>query len=256
MFRIYAVGSNDVLTLEIKRAVDQLLENSIAVYPCRAELLSTHTDGDLYICNHSLYKTVEAYTDPGRIAVLNLTPTSAFYLSIREIPYGSNIFIFNNKRKYCEILEHLCRSCGLNDYYYTPLPYDEMPRNELELQLSSAEYIIGVSDVIDDILKKTPFCVLLRPNVKLIGARRIIPVSVTNSIVTQLNRLLLIDCQKQLSNLSQEIEMIQQRDFLYAHYSEISAAIARNSERLQEMVQIDERKESVVVRAAIQQLNV
>ena len=131
-----------------------------------------------------------------------------------------------------------------------------MPRNELELQLSSAEYIIGVSDVIDDILKKTPICVLLRPNVKLIGARRIIPVSVTNSIVTQLNRLLLIDCQKQLSNLSQEIEMIQQRDFLYAHYSEISAAIARNSERLQEMVQIDERKESVVVRAAIQQLNV
>ena len=83
----------------------------------------THTDGDLYICNHSLYKTVEAYTDPGRIAVLNLTPTSAFYLSIREIPYGSNIFIFNNKRKYCETLEHLCRSCGLNDYYYTPLPY-------------------------------------------------------------------------------------------------------------------------------------
>ena len=255
MFKIYAVGSNDVLTNEIKSALDQLLDNEIDVFPCKAALLKEFRDGDLYVCNHSMYKTVESFIEPSRIVLLNLMPTTAFYLQIREIPYGSDIIIFNNKRTYCETLESLCRSRGLNDYYYTALPYEQIPQQELEQQLSSAKYIIGVRDVIDAMLKRPPYSVLLRKDVRLIGAKRIVSVQTANLIVTQLNRMLLSDCQKQLSNLSQEIETMQQENTLYEHYREIISSINGNSLKLKRLKENDEKRDSIIVRAAIHQLN-
>ena len=255
MFKIYAVGSNDVLTKEIKNALDKLLDNSIDVIPCKGALLKDQKDGDLYVCNRSMYKTVEAYVDPGRIVQLNLIPTSAFYLQIRKIPYGTEIHIFNNKRAYCETLENLCRERGLNDYYYTALPYEEMPQKEIEKQLSSAKYIIGVEDVFNDMLKNPPYSTSLRNDVQLIGAKRIMSIQTANMVVTQLNRMLLTNFQKQLSQLSQEIEIMQQANFLYEHYREITFMIDENIRHLQTITKNDETRDNIVVRAAISQFN-
>ena len=255
MNNIYAVGSNDVLTLEIKKAMEQLLNGTIPVLPCSAEMLPQHMDGIMYICNRSMYSTVSKYTDPARIALLNLIPTSAFYLRIREIPYGSDIYIFNNKRQYCETLEELCRARGLNDYYYTALPYNEMPDQELRQKLASAKFIIGVEDVMNDMLRKPPYSVLLRRDVCLIGARRIASIQAANEVVTQLNRLLLTECQKKLARLSQEMEILQQENYLYEHYPKISATIEESILKLKNFREADQQQDNIIVRAAINQLN-
>ena len=252
-FTIYAVGSNDVLTAEIKSAMDEILCQSMVLTPCPIEQLPNHTDGQLYVCNESLKKEVAALVPGAAVAILNLMPTSSFYLRIREIPVGSRIYIFNNRRPYCATLEDLCRQTGLTEYEYIPLVSEEMSAAEINAALDSARYVIGVWDVLEAELNGGKYN--LREDTVVIGARRVASVVTTDSIVSQLNSLLLLDCENQLYQLRDSLQILSDTSMLHEHY----AGVTRSLQNMQSALNgLDSStaiaKSTLLVKAAINQL--
>ena len=255
-FLIYAVGSNDTLTYEIKNVMDQVLEHSLNVLPCRLDQLASHTDGQLYICNASLKNSVEQYIDSSHIAILNLTPTSMFFLNVRSAPLHSDIYIFNNRSTYCTTLANLCRQMGLADYHYIPLPYEEMDESALTQALQHAEYIIGVNDILNDELLSPKYKRFLLPNVKIIGANRTASVATASDIILQLNRLLFQSCEQHLFQLSSSLQKLQDAGSLYTYYEGIILSLVKLQSNLDQLADDPSQgNENIVVRAAINQIH-
>lgn len=252
-FTIYAVGSNDVLTAEIKSAMDEVLCQSMVLTPCPIGQLSAHRDGQLYVCNRSLAEEVSAQVPGAAVAVLNLMPTSSFYLRIREIPAGSRIFIFNNRRPYCATLENLCRQTGLTEYEYIPLVSEEMSVEEINTALENAEYIIGVRDVLEAELKSGKY--RIQEHTVVIGAQRVASVVTTDSIVSQLNQLLLLDCESQFCQLLDSLQTLSDTNMLHEYY----AGVTRTLQNMQSALNgLDKdtaiAKSTLLVKAAMNQL--
>lgn len=224
-FVIYAVGSNDALTAEIKNAMDEVLCHAMELKPCPIGQLAEHRDGQMYICNESLKKEVAAQVPNAAVAVLNLMPTSSFYLRVREIPAGSRVYIFNNRRAYCGSLESLCRQAGLTEYEYVPLVSEEMCTEEINDALDEAKYIIGVRDILESELLSGRYH--LRPETTVISAQRVASVVTTDSIVSQLNRLLMLDCEDQLCHLEESLQRMSGTSALHDYYAGVTRAIQK-----------------------------
>ncbi len=252
-FTIYAVGSNDVLTAEIKNAMDEVLCQSMVLTPCPIGQLPNHTDGQLYVCNESLRKEVAAQVPGAAVTVLNLMPTSSFYLRIRDIPIGSRIYIFNNRRSYCATLANLCRQTGLTEYEYIPLVSEEMSEAEINAALRSAEYVIGVRDVLDAELKSGRYA--LRKDTVVIGAQRVASVVTTDSIISLLNSLLLLDCENQLYQLRSSLQALSDTSMLHEHYAGVTRALQNMQAALNDLDSSTAiAKSTLLVKAAINQL--
>ena len=252
-FTIYAVGSNDVLTAEIKNAMDEVLCQSMVLTPCPIGQLPNHTNGQLYVCNESLKKEVAAQVPGAAVAVLNLMPTSSFYLRIREIPVGSRIYIFNNRRPYCATLANLCRQTGLTEYEYIPLVSEEMSEAEINTALSSAGYVIGVRDVLEAELTCGKYA--LREDTVVIGAQRVASVVTTDSIISLLNSLLLLDCENQLYQLRNSLQTLSDTSMLHEHYAGVTRALQNMQAALNDLDSSTAiAKSTLLVKAAINQL--
>lgn len=253
-FKIYAVGSNAILTNEIKDCMDELLGHAIEVIPCEAANVEKHCDGNLYVCNQSQYRAVSRYIQPAHIALLNLTPTTSFYVSVRAIPAGSDVYVFNNHVSYCHTMIELCRQFGLTDYNYIPLGYEETPAAELDAALSCADYIIGITRILN-VLQEEPYQHLLKKDVHLIGAVRVSSVATTAGILSTLNGLLLQSVKQQLLELETEAQMMRNQNVLHAYYDGLSVHLRGIQSRMDYLLNSNLREnENDVMKAAINQL--
>lgn len=255
-FVIYAVGSNDILSNEIRMALEQIFDGSLEIVSCNIAQLPEHLDGTLYICNESLKKNVQRLVDSSQICVLDLQPRSSFFMAISSIPQGSDIYIFNNKQGYCNTLEALCRAFGLVNYQFIPIAYEEMDRVEIEKRLSKACYIIGVAEILDK-LRFEPFEKHLKPQAQLIGAKRVVSVGTTNEIIRRLNQLIYHIISNQLHNLGDTVQLLRQQSQLYMYCEAISRAIDNIQITMQEAIsqRPADEKANLVTRAAINQLH-
>lgn len=254
-FKIYAVGSSKSLAAEVKTAVEQLLSFAFPVEAIEIDSLYAQTNGDFYVCNRSLYNEVSKYVEEKRIAVSNLLPTASFYLKIREIPSGADIYILNNRSAYCKTLEELCRNMELREYRYIHVPYAELDRAERIYLLSKAHYIIGVQNIIDEFCQDPEFKEDICADTVIIKAQRVVSVSATGEIATKLNRLLLQDCRDVLSILDDQLQKLDDDYFLYEYYTEIIKTLRTLQNRFYVISNETLSRDNIIIRSGINQLH-
>ena len=169
-----AVGSNRLLSNELVEAVKLILGEDVHVEPCLADSVDENTPGDLFVCNPTPLNHLMKVKPMDRILVLNLSPTSQFFVRIALIPRGEKVYIFNNKLEYTQRLAACCRKFGLDELDYIPIAYDEMPTMEVACLLQAAKYIIGVDKLVGtEVLLSDRFRHHIRPDTVIIGAKRV-----------------------------------------------------------------------------------
>lgn len=183
-FRIVAVGSNRLLSLELVEAIKLILGEDICVEPCLATSVDEDTPGDLFVCNPTPLNHLMKVKPIDRILVLNLSPTSQFFVRVALIPRGQCVHIFNNKMEYTARLAACCRQFGLDEIDYIPIAYEEMPEDEVIRLIQEARYIIGVDTLVGpEVLLSGRFKQYVHPETLIIGAKRVASVQSACALV-------------------------------------------------------------------------
>ena len=148
----------------------------------------------------------------------------------------------------------LCRQFGLKDYNYIPLGYEETPLEELKTALSRADYIIGITRILN-VLQKEPFYHLLKNDVHLVGAVRVSSVATTASILSSLNGLLLQSIKQQLFTLETDAQLLRNQNVLHAYYDGLSLHLEEIRARMDYLINNNlQENERDVMKVAMSQL--
>lgn len=170
---IAAVGSSPLIANEIRSATEFIVCNKIPIATYSTYEIQSDTLADLYICAQTQFNPLQKVIPKNKIFVLDLTPTSKFFIEISRIPAGETVYIFNNQLEYTAILSSYCESLGIKNLIFTPIAYDEMPNDEIIKRLQAAKYIIGVDKFVGkDILLSNRYQPYLRPDVHIIAGTR------------------------------------------------------------------------------------
>ncbi|MGN0837960.1 MAG: hypothetical protein ACI4NN_02585 [Pyramidobacter sp.] len=222
-FKIYAVGSNQFLSDEIRNAVRFILGSRIPIFNCVTSELINCLDGLVYICNQSQFPLVKKLIPKDKIVILNSTPTSQFYVQVAAIPTGSDVYVFNNKTAYINTLINDCHKRGIRGVNFLPLPYTELPPSQVQDMLSKAHYIIGVDYLLsENVLLSPPYIKFLRYDTVLIKAHRVGSVISACKIITKVNDYLKLGNSRKLSQLFELLDSTTDTDSLYKMYRTLS----------------------------------
>lgn len=171
---IIAIGSNPLLAQEMADAIALILEDGVRIRPCLSSELTAATAGDLFICNKSQVNAVLKVIPLDKILILNLTPTTLFFVEVAKVPAGETVHVLNNRLEYALYLIELCKEMNIRQVQFVPIAYEEMPAEEVARLLSAAKYIIGVDRLLDgEILLSDRYKPYLRPDLVTIGAKRV-----------------------------------------------------------------------------------
>ena len=229
--KIYAVGSNHFLAEEIRNAVELILGKKIPLCPCLSNEIINCMDGQLYICNRSQYTAINQLIPKNKIVILDLTPTSRFYVSVAAIPRGNDVYIFNNQQAYIETLIHDFKQMGIEGLNFIPLPYSELPQAEVFNMLAKARYIVGVDYLMgENVLQSPPYLDHLHYNVKCISAKRVGSVSSACEIISRVNMFLYQEISVLLRGIFENAQNVEQPESLFEIYKRLQA-LANNQER-------------------------
>lgn len=250
---IYAVGSNQTLTDEIVECLHYILGSSLKINACPHNLIEDCLDGDIYACNFSLESTLKKYIPEEKIIIVNMQPNFHFFAKIASIPKHSKIYVFNNQPDYIETLIMSCRSKGLVDYEYIPLPYDIMSIENIKQHLSEADYIIGVDKIIVSILFKKPFYSCLKSTVMLIGAKRSASVESSALVLQKINEIAFQRMLRDLQKITDLTHFAQKSDSFYSVYEMLSPAFEDIRSALNRSIN-DTDESSKIIKSALTQL--
>jgi len=173
-FNLIAIGSNELLAKELADAVRLILGEQIHVDTCLSKNLTEKMAGDLFICNKSQVNSLLKLIPIEKILILNLTPTTQFFVETAKIPAGETVYVFNNRLEYAMQLIELCIEMNIKQVQFVPIAYDEMDENNVAALLTEAKYIIGVDRLLgNEILFSDKYKDFLRPDITVIGAKRV-----------------------------------------------------------------------------------
>ncbi len=253
-FKIYAVGSNSTLVKEIEDALLLILGERFEVHTIYGSEVEQYSDGSLYVCNYSQIKNLLPYIARDKIVILNLTPTSQFYVQVSSIPEDSNVYVFNNKLPYIETLINSCREVGINKVNYIAVPYAEMSYNEAITMLKSAKYIIGVERLLNDTLLSEQYVHALAKDVVLIGGRRVASVNSACEIISRVNIYLHQAITKKLTKMGNVLCKTNDSQSLLNLYNSLDGILAQISEMVNDQTSQEKSVEDVIVRSALNQI--
>ena len=252
--KIYAVGSNEVLTREISDALHHILENRVPILPCQVQEITEHPDGTFYVCNKSLEEKVRGHVPADRILVMNLTPSPQFYVKLAAVPQDSDVYVFNNKRDYIQTFIQSCMEVGLNKFHYIPLPYSELDPETVHSTLRRVHYIVGVDRLLKEMLSSGSFRDALPPDAVLIGASRVSPVEFAVRLLTCINRAIHESVEKQAEIFLSFIRQTEDNGILYEFYPDLLALGQKANDCLKKASSTDERIANTIVRSAFSQI--
>ncbi|MBP2633478.1 MAG: hypothetical protein H6Q70_4106 [Firmicutes bacterium] len=174
--KIAAVGSSPLIAGEILDATKFIIgdEAEIDIRTYSTYEIQDDTVADIYICAKSQLKSLKKVIPTDKIVLLELIPTSKFFISVARIPQGENIYIFNNQLEYTTTLGDYCEKLGINGVHFLPIAYEEMPNEEVFARLKEAKYIIGVDKFVGNkVLKSSKYASYLRDDVNIIEGTRV-----------------------------------------------------------------------------------
>ena len=250
--KIYAVGSSDGISHEIEDSLNFILDSQLPVLRIRTLEIVDHTDGDLYVCNPSQHEPLLRYVPDDRIILLNITPTPQFYLQISALPAWSTVLLVNSQQPYIQKLIRSCEEMGIKNLNYVPLPYMEMPEEEVCRLLREARYIAGVDRLLyEDILGNPRFRECLRPDAELIGAKRVAALPSIFHLISRVNELIRQRAEEELLDIRREI-LDGSGEGLYLSYGTIDRKLAELRQLLRRADEMDDNIEKISIRQLTQ----
>ena len=171
--KLIAVGSSPLIAEEIKSEVASLIGDELSIGTMTTDEVRDVKPNTFYICALTQGIVLEKIVPRGSLFVLDLRPTTKFFLDIATIPIGERVCVFNNRLPYTQLLIDECRRLGIDQLRFEPIAYDEMSASDVIERLSAARYIIGVACLMDErMLFSDRFNGWLRADVKTIAGRR------------------------------------------------------------------------------------
>jgi hypothetical protein len=255
MITVYAVGSNDLLTSEIKEALDLMLQDAIEVtHLCFDDILD-HLDGDLYVCNQSMLAPLSQFVKPEKISILNLTPTSLFYVHVSSIPAHSKVIVFNNKAAYAETLISKCHEMGIENLDFQPVAYSEMDTDAVCDMLTQAHYVIGVNKLVGpEVLMGEPYGSVLQKDVRIIAAKRVASTASSIAIVHRINQLVHQKSVEKIEHVFHLINKTHQAEGLYLHTKSLDTTLNYLEKRLSNSDEASIQKRQAALRSVLNQI--
>lgn len=181
--KLAAIGSSAYIAEEVKGILTGLLGDFLPISARRLEKIETAEEDTLYICATTQGEKLCARVDAARVFILDLEPTTDFYLSISRIPAGSVVYIFNNLFPYTRLLIQRCHEMGLTHVSFVPLAYEEMAEAELIAELRRARYIIGVEALVGENVLTSRYKDALADGVRIISSPSTGSVRATNKLL-------------------------------------------------------------------------
>ncbi len=172
--KIAAVGSSPLIAGEILDATKFIIGDEINIKTYSTYEIQDDTVADIYICAKSQLNSLKKVISSNKIVLLELIPTSKFFIAVARIPQGETIYIFNNQLEYTTTLGNYCENLGINGVHFLPIAYEEMPNEEVFARLKEAHYIIGVDKFVGNkVLKSAKYAPYLRDDVNIIEGTRV-----------------------------------------------------------------------------------
>ena len=172
--KIAAVGSSPLIAGEILDATKFIIGDEIDIKTYSTYEIQNDTIADIYICAKSQLKSLKKVIPANKLVLLELIPTSKFFISVARIPQGENIYLFNNQLEYTTTLGDYCEKLGINGVQFLPIAYEEMPKEEVFSRLKEAKYIIGVDKFVgNEVLRSSKYASYLRNDVNITEGTRV-----------------------------------------------------------------------------------
>lgn len=255
-FKIIAVGSNEVLAKEIADAVTLILGERILIDTCLAENLKTDLAGDLFVCNRSQVNTLLKIIPVDKIIILNLTPTTQFFVDMAKIPEGETVHVFNNRLPYALQLIDLCTEMHIKHVQFIPIAYEEMEESQITSLLGEARYIVGVDKLLgEEVLFSDKYKDCLRTDITVIGAKRVAAIQSACALVKWVFLRMQKDISSRVWFLTENLNKTMQTPGIANHEEKLNEMADELKELASESGKIAETMQNTILQSIMAQFN-
>lgn len=200
---IIAVGSSPLVAKEIADMLVSILHpfpelvQRIAAQTTAAVTIEPDAD-TFYVCANTQGSILAEKIPPKQLFILELQPTTRFFLDIAKIPSGEDVYVFNNLMPYIQLLTQECRELGITKLHFHPLAFEEMPAAKIEQGLKQAKWLVGVAPFVGkDVLFSGHYQKYLRPELTVIAGHRMASVASASRLLAAIAHFYRQELQKE-----------------------------------------------------------
>jgi hypothetical protein len=232
--RVATIGSSQIIADELLEAIQHVSCGSMNVHAYDINCITNHTLADLFICLPTRYDEAAQKIPRDKIVTLELIPSAHFFVNVAQIPQGETVSIFNNNSAQAKKIEQYCRDHGINNLFFTYIPYNEVPDEKVALLIQEAKYIIGAENMVGtNSILQSKYGPYLLSDVTIIAAKRI----ATTESVCEIMRWVTLFHHKMLSNEVAHIssELSRQLQEIAAAAIEVSRSLNDTTVTIQDI---------------------
>ena len=209
--RIVAVGSNMLIAEEVLNAVRVIVGDVAEITAATTASLTDDRLGDIFVCAVTQKEPLSRVVPAEKMVVLDLRPTSQFFMRISRIPAGETVYIFNSNINYARLLKQSCDALRIQSVEFVPIAYEDMPGDEVIAKLRQARYIIGVGKLVEkEALLSDRYRQYLRPDVTIIGNTRVATMQSAFLLIQRVTEYFHTTTSKQIAVLAAEMKELSE----------------------------------------------
>ena len=209
--RIVAVGSNMLIAEEVLNAVRVIVGDVAEITAATTASLTDDRLGDIFVCAVTQKEPLSRVVPAEKMVVLDLRPTSQFFMRIFRIPAGETVYIFNSNINYARLLKQSCDALHIQSVEFVPIAYEDMPGDEVIAKLRQARYIIGVGKLVEkEALLSDRYRQYLRPDVTIIGNTRVATMQSAFLLIQRVTEYFHTTASKQIAMLAAEMKELSE----------------------------------------------
>jgi hypothetical protein len=165
-------GSNRMNAEEVVDAMQLILGNVV-----RNAKIFTTTEiiddkiADLFVCATTQAAELAKRVPANKMIVLDLQPTSQFFVEVARIPAGQDVYIFNSNSRYGERLVDSCRRVGIREVNFKLLGYEEITEEQTIAALRQAKWHCSAGRRESTLSSR--YAEFLQPDVHITGIYRV-----------------------------------------------------------------------------------
>lgn len=251
---LVAVGSNELLANEFEDAVKLILGERITIKKYLSKDLTPQIKGDLFVCNKSQVNSLLKVVPIEKILILNLTPTTGFFVEVATVPAGEAVYVFNNQLEYSLHLIDVFEEMNISHIRFVPIAYEEMDEDTITGLLAKANYIAGVDRLLgaEGLYK---YKTVLKPGVKLIKAKRVAAIGPACALVKWVFSRMQKNISDKVVLLTEDINKTMKTPDILGYEENLSAMSDEIKKLAAESGKIAESMQNALAQSIITQFN-
>lgn len=217
--RIAAAGSNQLNAEEVLEAAKLIIGDFATFTTVITEEIDNDNSADLFICAATQSEALAKFVPRNKIIVLDLMPTSQFFVQVARIPAGEDVYIFNSNLRYPARLTKACKKLGI-EANLIAIGYEAMPEAEVIAALKKAKYIIGITKLVGEtVLLSAKYASYLRKDVVIIGSTRVASMQSACMLIQWVATYFHQSISEQVSILTNKLKatVVSSKDSDYTH---------------------------------------